>query len=65
MISIEELEDVFDEAIESVKECAVDSDEYFTKDLTNEIAELYNMEERLKDLKYLFIQKRIESENNL
>lgn len=65
MITIEELEDIFDEAIESVRECAVDSDSYFTKDLTNEVAELYNMEERLKDLKYLFIQKRIESESDL
>ena len=65
MITIEELEDIFDEAIESVRDCAVDSDSYFTKDLTNEVAELYNMEERLKDLKYLFIQKRIESESDL
>lgn len=65
MISVEELEDIFDEAIESVRECAVDSDSFFTKDLTNEIAELYNIEERLKDLKYLFIQKRIESESDL
>ena len=46
----EELEDLFDEAIESVRECAVDSDSFFTKDLTNEITELYNIEERLKDV---------------